>query len=106
MTVDGLPENGTRATTVYIKDSEFATEEDGSSTMVSMGVSPEPLGPNDAIGGYEQTVIKAAIRRLEVYQSMEGCDCVENEEAIVCLSSALEVLERRPPPRDTKKRDG
>jgi hypothetical protein len=56
-------------------------------------------------GAFVETIIYAAIDRLEYYQSTKFV-CQENAEAIVYLQQALMALDRRTQGREDRKVEG
>ena len=93
-----------------------STDENGNPTGGSVsGVGLEiqwqdgPLGrgtdrkvPN---GAFVETVISAAIRRLDFYQASKFA-CAENAEALVHLNIALSSLEARTQKREARQVEG
>lgn len=52
----------------------------------------EMVPPN---GAFLETVITAAIKRLEFFQSLKNFKCEENEQALEHLYASLDVLNKR-----------
>lgn len=68
-----------------------------------------PLGRDGDLrepnGAFVETVIAAAINRMEYYQSAQFA-CPENAEALAHLQAALSVLERRTARREARGIEG
>jgi hypothetical protein len=67
-----------------------------------LGRAEERAEPN---GCFVETVIKAAIGRLDYYQSSQFA-CDENSEAIFYLGKAMESLESRTAKREARQVEG
>jgi hypothetical protein len=67
-----------------------------------LGTGERRQSPN---GTFVETVVRAAVKRLEFYQSTQF-ECGENEEAIRHLKSALTAMARRTASRESRGVEG
>lgn len=67
-----------------------------------LGRDGDRVAPN---GAFVEGVIEAAAQRLEFFQASRF-KCTENEEAIVCLRRALDVLDSRTARRESAGTEG
>jgi len=67
-----------------------------------LGREPDRKEPN---GAFVETVMAAAVDRLEYYQSSKF-NCLENAHAINCLNEALNILGKRTQRREQEGSEG